>query len=91
MARLAEPTREQNAKLTDALREGITTETARPDLDPDDVVSALLAPFNGLLPLAWRPRDLRVDAENLERLLTTDLRRESRGSPTPPFRGSRSG
>ncbi len=71
VARLAELTCEQNAKLAAVLREGVATGIARPDLDPDAVAAALWASLNGLLALAWRPGDLRVDAVALDGLLAT--------------------
>ena len=71
--RLAELTRLQNAKLTQAVRDGIDAGLARSDLDPDDVASMLLATINGLLAMAWRPGALRVEESDLERLLETYL------------------
>lgn len=73
VARLAELTRLQNAKLAQAVRDGIDAGLARPDLDPDDVASMLLATINGLLAMAWRPGDLRIKGEDLERLFATYL------------------
>lgn len=55
VARIAELTRAQNARLTAVLREGMAAGLIRADLDPDDVTTALWATFNGLLALAWRP------------------------------------
>jgi AcrR family transcriptional regulator len=71
VARIAELTREQNAKLADVIRDAISTRTARPDLDPDDLATVFWATLNGLLALSWRPGALRVDGKDLERLLTT--------------------
>ncbi|MFS4108358.1 TetR/AcrR family transcriptional regulator [Streptomyces sp. PD-S100-1] len=69
VARIAELTREQNAKLADVIRDAISSRTARPDLDPDDLATVFWATLNGLLALSWRPGALRVDGEDLERLL----------------------
>lgn len=69
VARIAELTREQNAKLAGAIRDGIAAGAARPDLDPDDLATMFWATLNGLLALAWRPGDLQQSAADLERLL----------------------
>lgn len=69
--RLAELTRAQNAKLAEAIRDGIAEGQARSDLDPDDAANALWAALNGLLALSWRPGAMRVDDDALERLITT--------------------
>lgn len=71
VSRLAELTREQNAKLAGVIRDGITAGAVRPDLDPDDVATTLWASLNGLLALAWRPGGLRADTGSLDRLLAT--------------------
>lgn len=71
VARIAELTREQNGKLADAIRDAIGAGIARPDLDPDDLATMFWATLNGLLALAWRPGALRVDADTLDRLITT--------------------
>ncbi|MDT3439280.1 TetR/AcrR family transcriptional regulator [Pseudofrankia sp. BMG5.37] len=69
--RIASLIEEQNAKLTDVLRDGIATGTSRPDLDPDRVSTVLWATMNGLLALAWRADKLRPDADELDALLAT--------------------
>ncbi|MET9328647.1 TetR/AcrR family transcriptional regulator [Tsukamurella sp. NPDC003166] len=69
VARIAELTREQNAKLAGVLREGMATGFARADLDPDRTATALWAAVNGLLALAWRPGDLGATPQELDRLI----------------------
>ncbi|MBJ8346964.1 TetR/AcrR family transcriptional regulator [Antrihabitans sp. YC2-6] len=69
VARLAELTRTQNAKLADAIRAGMATGAVRPDLEPDQVATALWASLNGVLALAWRPGELRVEAAALDQLM----------------------
>lgn len=71
VARLAELTKTQNAKLASAIRDGISEGLIRPELDPDQLATALWASLNGILALAWRPGGLRVEAESLDELLTT--------------------
>lgn len=71
VVRLAELTRTQNAKLANAIRDGIREGLIRPELDPDQVATALWASLNGILALAWRPGGLRVEAESLDDLLAT--------------------
>ncbi|QLL05356.1 TetR/AcrR family transcriptional regulator [Mycobacterium vicinigordonae] len=68
--RIAELTRVQNARLADVIREGIQVGVLRPDLDPDDIATALWAALNGLLALAWRPGGLHASPETIDRLLT---------------------
>lgn len=84
IVRIAELTSEQNAKLADTVRHGITAGAARPDLDPDDLATVLWATLNGLLALAWRPGALRVGANDLERLLATYLATVAGGVRTRP-------
>ncbi|WP_436975911.1 TetR/AcrR family transcriptional regulator [Nocardia salmonicida] len=69
IARIAELTRVQNAKLATAIRAGIAAGAARPDLDADDIAAVLWASLNGLLALAWRPGGLGVEPERIDRLL----------------------
>ena len=69
VARIAELTREQNAKLAEVLRDATVAGDARPDLDADDLSTVLWATLNGLLALAWRPGKLQVSAGELDRLL----------------------
>ena len=69
LARIAELTREQNAKLADAIRDAVAAGIAREELDPDDLATMFWGTLNGLLALAWRPGALRVSTEELDRLL----------------------
>lgn len=71
VVRLAELVGEQNARFADLLRDAVAAGVARPDLDPDLVATSLWAAINGILALAWRPGDLRVGPEELDRLLAT--------------------
>lgn len=71
--RLAELNRVQNAKLADAIRDGMAAGTIRPDLDPDQAATMLWASLNGLLALAWRPGAMQVAPDDLEPLLRTFL------------------
>lgn len=71
IARLAELTREQNARLAGVIRAGVQDGVARADLDPDDLATTFLATFNGLLALAWRPGVMKADAETVDRLIAT--------------------
>lgn len=80
--RIAELTRVQNARLADVIREGIQVGVVRPDLDPDDLATALWAALNGLLALAWRPGGLRASPETIDRLLTAYLATLSDGLRT---------
>lgn len=77
---------EQNAKLANLLRDGVSTGTSRADLDPDRTSTVLWATLNGLLALAWRTDRLRQDADELDALLATyvetisdGLRRKTEG------------
>jgi len=73
VARLAELTRTQNAKLADVIRAGMATGAVRPDLEPDQLATALYASLNGILALAWRPGELRYEVEVLDRLIAAFL------------------
>jgi AcrR family transcriptional regulator len=73
VARLAELTRTQNAKLADLIRASMATGAARPGLEPDHLATALLASLNGILALAWRPGELKVEVEALDRLIAVFL------------------
>lgn len=73
LARIAELTRHQNAKLATALREAMDQGIARLDLDPDAVATAAWAAMNGILALAWRPGGLRVDGPDLDRLIAAHI------------------
>lgn len=69
VARLAELTRTQNGKLADVIRAGMAAGVVRPDQEPEHLATALWASLNGLLALAWRPGELRVEAEALDQLI----------------------
>lgn len=71
VARLADLTRRQNAKLAQAIRDGVDSGAVRTDLDPDKLATALWASLNGLLALAWRPGGLHADPDTLDALLAT--------------------
>ncbi|MFF2084016.1 TetR/AcrR family transcriptional regulator [Nocardia sp. NPDC058176] len=71
LERIADLTREQNAKLADVFRDGIASGTARADLDPDRLATALWASLNGLLSLTSRTDTLRVDHDELDVLVAT--------------------
>ncbi len=71
MERVVELTREQNAKLAQAIRDGIADGTFRGDLDPELAADALWASLDGLLALAWRGDALRADPDQLSRLRRT--------------------
>lgn len=73
VARLAELTRSQNAKLAEVIRAGMATGAVRPDLEPAQLATALWASLNGLLALAWRPGELQVEAEALDQLIAAFL------------------
>lgn len=57
---------------------------SRPDVDPDDLATTLWAALSGLLALAWKPGDLRVNAEGLDRLPTTFVAMVADGLRTRP-------
>lgn len=67
----AELTREQNAKLAEAIRTAISTDVARSDLDANDLATVFWATLNSLLALAWRPGALQADTDDLDRSLAT--------------------
>lgn len=68
LAHVAQLTREQNAKLAQALRDGVDDGSFRADLDPELTADALWASLDGLLSLAWRSDALRADEARLEQL-----------------------
>lgn len=90
MARVVELTREQNAKLAQALREGIADGTFRADLDPELVADALWAALDGLLALAWRSDELRAEEDRLA-LLRRTFNLIVRQGLAPLVRGSAQG
>lgn len=73
VARLAELTRTQNAKLAELIRAGAAAGAVRSDLEPEHLATALWASLNGILALAWRPGALRVEIEALDQLITAFL------------------
>lgn len=73
VARLAELTRTQNAKLAEVISAGMATGAVRPDLDADRLATALYASLNGILALAWRPGELRYEVEDLDQLIAAFL------------------
>lgn len=68
--RMAEQIRKQNCRLAEAIRRGIDAGIARA-VDPDAVAMTLLAAWNGIISLHWRPDPLRQDETGLRRLLET--------------------
>jgi AcrR family transcriptional regulator len=71
LERVAELTREQNAKLAQALRDGAADGSMRADLDPELTADVLWTAMNGMLALAWRTDALRADAARLKALRRT--------------------
>lgn len=71
LARVVELTREQNAKLTQALRDGIADGTFRADLDPELTADTLWSALDGLLALSWRADELRADEARMQQLRRT--------------------
>ena len=65
---------EQNARMVDAIAHGITEGSSR-EVDPVMTATILWASWNGIISLAWRHDDLRLDAQQLAELLSraTDL------------------
>lgn len=59
LARISAMAREQNAKLTAIIRDGIASGDANPALDPEAAANALWAMMDGLLQLALREDGLR--------------------------------
>jgi TetR/AcrR family transcriptional regulator len=68
-ARLAHRVDEQNARMTDAIERGIAEGTLRP-VDARRTATVLWASWNGVISLAWRPDELREDADDLADLLS---------------------
>ena len=65
---------EQNARMVDAIAHGITEGSIR-EVDPVMTATILWASWNGIISLAWRHDDLRLDAQQLAEVLSraTDL------------------
>ena len=59
---------EQNARMVDAIRRGITDGSIR-QLDPQKTATILWASWNGIISLAWRHDDLRQDPDSLAELV----------------------
>ncbi|WP_280369390.1 TetR/AcrR family transcriptional regulator [Nocardia wallacei] len=66
--RLARNIKRQNDRLAEALRAGIDAGIARP-VDPSKVAAILLATWNGIISLNWRPDQLRRTEAELRDLL----------------------
>ena len=73
-AQLSRRIDEQNARMVDAIAHGITEGSIR-EVDPVMTATILWASWNGIISLAWRHDDLRLDAQQLAELLSraTDL------------------
>jgi len=73
-AQLSRRIDEQNARMVDAIARGITEGSIR-EVDPVMTATILWASWNGIISLAWRHDDLRLDAQQLAELLSraTDL------------------
>lgn len=69
VARIAEITRTQNARLASIFQSGIEVGLVRPELDPDTLATAMWATMNGLLALAWRPGALHAEPTTLDELV----------------------
>jgi AcrR family transcriptional regulator len=68
--RMAESIKHQNDRMVDAIRRGIDAGIARP-VDPARVAVVLLASWNGIISLSWRPDQLRRNESELRALLET--------------------
>jgi AcrR family transcriptional regulator len=71
LERIADLIHQQNSKLADAIRDGITQGFIRPDIDPDLTARALWAMSNAILGLAWRNDRHRTDPDTLLPLFAT--------------------
>jgi AcrR family transcriptional regulator len=73
-AQLSRRIDEQNARMVDAIARGITEGSIR-EVDPVMTATILWASWNGIISLAWRHDDLRLDAHQLAEILSraTDL------------------
>lgn len=67
-ARLARRVDEQNARMVDAIERGIAEGSIRP-LDAHRAATFLWAALCGVISLAWRPDELRLDTAALTELL----------------------
>ncbi|MFI5783153.1 TetR/AcrR family transcriptional regulator [Nocardia sp. NPDC051570] len=66
--RMAAQIEQQNRRLAEAIHRGIDTGIARA-VDPEAVAMVLLAAWNGIISLHWRPDPLRQNEAELRRLL----------------------
>ncbi|WP_067473564.1 TetR/AcrR family transcriptional regulator [Nocardia amamiensis] len=66
--RMARQIKEQNDRMVAAIRLGIEAGIARP-VDPEKVAIALLAAWNGIISLNWRPDQLHRNETELRDLL----------------------
>ncbi|WP_100459935.1 TetR/AcrR family transcriptional regulator [Mycobacteroides abscessus] len=78
-ARVAGLVQEQNAKLAEAVSEGIAEGSINPHLDPATAATALWAAMNGILALSWRPDRQPHDASGIRDLITTWITITTRG------------
>ncbi len=67
-ARLSRRVDEQNNRMVDAMERGIAEGSIRP-MDARKTATFLWASWNGVISLAWRPDELRVDEDQLRSLL----------------------
>ncbi|WP_054813614.1 TetR/AcrR family transcriptional regulator [Nocardia arizonensis] len=68
--RMAEQIKEQNDRMVEAIRLGVEAGIARP-VDPAKVAVVLLAAWNGIISLNWRPDQLHRNESELRELLET--------------------
>lgn len=66
---LADAVTAQNARMEQALRDGMAAGTLRPVDDVEAVATVLWASWNGIISLGWRPDELRREPEELRALL----------------------
>ncbi|WP_174554514.1 hypothetical protein [Nocardia mikamii] len=65
---MAQQIKQQNDRLVEAINRGIDAGIARP-VDPAQVALVLLAAWNGIISLNWRPDQLHRSEEELRQLL----------------------
>jgi AcrR family transcriptional regulator len=78
-ARVAGLVEEQNAKLAEALADGIADGSIKPNLDPVLAATALWAAMNGVLALNWRPDRHAHDNTQVGDLVATWIAIATRG------------
>lgn len=66
--RTAQAVEVQNARLAQALRDGISDGTVNPGIDPEQAATAMWAMLNGLLSLGWRNDRHQLDRHQLQQL-----------------------